>query len=201
MNSIILYSFRRCPYAIRARMALYYAGIPVEIREVDLKNKPTHMLEMSPKGTVPVMILTDGTIIEESLDIMYWALTDNDPDHWLPTDKDELLKTQRLILKNDTEFKMWLDKYKYADRHPEQTEQYYREQAEQFLQQLDALLNQHKFLICDQLSLTDVALFPFVRQFAFVNRTWFDQSRYQKLRSWLDGLLSSELFLEVMRKN
>lgn len=199
-KDIILYSFRRCPYAMRARMALRYAGIEVEIREVDLKNKPSHMLEVSPKGTVPVMIFKNGKVIDESLDIMYWALKQNDPDHWLSADEHERSITQNLILKNDTEFKMWLNKYKYADRHPEQTEQYYQQQAEQFLQKLEALLSQHTFLIGEQLGLADIALLPFIRQFAHVDREWFDTSGYQNLRRWLDNLTGSDLFIRIMRK-
>lgn len=196
----VLYSFRRCPYAMRARMALHYANIPVEIREVDLKNKPTHMLQASPKGTVPVMILADGQVIDQSLDIMQWALAQNDPDHWLPKDEYELVNTQNLIHQNDTEFKTWLDRYKYADRYPEHTELYYRQQAEQFLLQLESQLTKHRYLLSERLSFADIALLPFVRQFAQVDRNWFDQAQYQQLRQWLEKNIALKLFHKVMQK-
>lgn len=196
----VLYSFRRCPYAMRARMALRYAGIAAEIREVDLKNKPSHLLAMSPKGTVPVLILANANVIDESLDIMYWALKQNDPDHWVPSDEALLAQSNQLISENDTQFAPRLTRYKYADRYPEQTARYYRQEAEVFVQQLDALLAKHEYLLANQLSLVDIALLPFVRQFAETDRPWFNESPYQNLRGWLDKLLHTELFLGVMRK-
>ena len=125
----ILYSFRRCPYAIRARLALAYAGIAVEIREVALKNKPEQMLAISPKGTVPVLQLPDGRVLEESLDIMHWALAHHDPEHWLAFDT----KAETLIKWNDGDFKYSLDRYKYAARYPEFSQAYYGQQTEHFL--------------------------------------------------------------------
>lgn len=161
----ILYSYRRCPYAMRARMALKYAGIAVEIREIVLRDKPRAMLEASPKATVPVLVLQDGgqgeqTVLEQSLDIMYWALRQKDTDGWLDV---ESTMTQQLILENDGSFKQALDKYKYAIRFPEQSAIVYRLQGEVFLQKLEMLLNQSNFLLRDQLSLADIAIFPFIR--------------------------------------
>lgn len=135
-NLPILYSFRRCPYAIRARMAIIYASIPVEIREVELKNKPEDMLAISPKGTVPVLEITNGAVIEESLDIMRWALAQHDLEHWLRFSNE----AGRLIKWNDGDFKYYLDRYKYADRFPDFSQENYRKQAEVFLTELEARL-------------------------------------------------------------
>jgi glutathione S-transferase len=192
----ILYSFRRCPYAIRARLAIAYAGIPVEIREVQLKQKPEQMLAISPKGTVPVLQLPDGKVIDESLDIMHWALAQNDPENWLDTDED----SERLIQWNDGDFKYYLDRYKYADRYPEFPESYYRNQGEKFLEELESKLSQTTYLSGSLFSIADAAIFPFIRQFAAVDNQWFISSNYQYLNKWLNNLLASDLFATVMVK-
>ena len=194
----VLYSFRRCPYAIRARLALNYAQINVELREVELKNKPPQMLAVSPKGTVPVLLTSHDDIIEESLEIMYWALAQHDPEKWLHENKQ--IEIKALISKNDGEFKYYLDRYKYADRFPEFSEKFYRQKGEVFLMELEQLLNKHKFLQKDTLSLADMAIFPFIRQFANVDSHWFAQANYPKLQRWLQSLLDSELFIGVMEK-
>jgi glutathione S-transferase len=194
----VLYSFRRCPYAIRARMALNYAGVALELREVLLRDKPPSMLKASAKGTVPVMLLPDGTVIDESVDVMRWALAQHDPDHWW----NEALKTETntLLEENDYIFKKHLDQYKYSDRHPEQPQSFYRARAEKFLKQLEQRLRQHQHLVNRRITFADVAIFPFVRQFAFVDKTWFDQAPYPLLQSWLCSFLDSALFLSVMTK-
>jgi len=192
----ILYSFRRCPYAIRARMALSYSAITVNLREVLLRNKPQAMLVTSPKGTVPILILTDGTVMDESIDIMRWALTRNDPDKWLLHNH----QANTLITTNDFEFKTYLDHYKYADRHPAYGAEHYRTQGERFLQQLEQHLNQATYLLGEKLSIADIAIFPFIRQFSLVDKHWFDQSPYPKLQQWLAHLLQSNLFTQVMQK-
>ena len=194
-----LYSFRRCPYAIRARLGLYYAEQPVEHNEVTLRNKPTAMLAISPKGTVPVLQLPDGTVLEESLDIIFWALRGNDPQQLLPTD--ELLpETQQLIAENDGEFKHWLDRYKYAVGYPEQPQEYYREQGGQFLKKLEQRLAAAPYLAGSRIGLADIAVVPFVRQFAHVDKPWFDAADYPRLQHWLADWLSAEPFLQVMAK-
>ena len=193
----ILYSYRRCPYAMRARMALSYAGIAVDAREISLKDKPAHMLQVSPKGTVPVLVLPDGTVIEQSLDIMQWALQQHDPDGWLKADP---LQTKQLIAENDGTFKQSLDRYKYAIRFPEHPAEYYRQQGEQFLAALEQRMQQQAFLMRDTVSLADIAIFPFVRQFAAVDQPWFDSANYIRLRSWLEQMVESELFERVMAK-
>ena len=194
MTGHVLYSFRRCPYAMRARMALRYSGVPLSIVEVSLKAKPAEMLAASPKATVPVLVCADGSVIEQSLDIMHWALARHDPDNWLQPG------CAALIEENDTRFKVLLDRYKYAIRYPEHPMEYYRAQGAEFLQRLEDVLARSAYLAGPALSLADVALAPFVRQFAHVDRDWFEQAPYPRLNAWLEQFLASELFSSVMRK-
>jgi len=196
----ILFSFRRCPYAMRARLAVKASTIQVALREVVLADKPSEMLLCSPKGTVPVLQLPDGSVVDESLDIMLWALKQHDPQSWLPSNEHDEEETFRLINFNDTEFKAWLDKYKYADRFPECSIEFYRQQGEGFLLQLEEKLDKSTYLVGDKISLADMAIFPFIRQFAHVDKPWFDQSEYKKLQDWLQQLLDLPLFNEVMKK-
>ncbi|WP_447797798.1 glutathione S-transferase [Pseudomonas moraviensis] len=196
-----LYSFRRCPYAMRARMALRYADVPVEIVEVSLKDKPAQMLALSPKGTVPVLD-ADGVVIDESLQIMRWALAQNDPDDWLLAgDSFAALWMEKLIEGNDQIFKTALNRYKYAERYPEQPMEAYRAEGGLFLQKLDELLEGREYLLADHQSLADIALLPFVRQFAHVDRDWFAQTPYVRLQAWLQRFLESELFTSIMKKS
>lgn len=194
----ILYSFRRCPYAIRARMAIAYASINLEVREVSLANKPPEMTHISPKGTVPVLQL-DNRIIDESIEVMAWALEQSDPDNWLALDLEQQQKS--LIEENDNSFKAWLDKYKYWDRFPEQSQQAYRGQAENFISKLDKNLNEQRYLLGNKICVADMAIFPFIRQFAFVDKDWFDQTNYLGLQRWLGEILDSPLFTQVMKKH
>jgi len=191
-----LYSFRRCPYAMRARMALRYSGVPVEIVEVSLKAKPAQMLAISPKGTVPVLD-AGGQVIDESLEIMRWALAQNDPDDWLLSGDSRIAE---LIEANDQVFKVHLNRYKYAERYPEQPMEVYRAEGALFLQQLDELLEGRDYLLTEHPSLADIALLPFVRQFAHVDRDWFAQTPYVRLQAWLQRFLESELFTGIMKK-
>ena len=194
MNEHVLYSFRRCPYAMRARMALLYSGVPLSIVEVSLKAKPAEMLAASPKGTVPVLVCADGRVIEQSLEIMHWALRQHDPDNWLQADHAGLIEA------NDSVFKVLLDRYKYAIRYPEQPMEHYRAQGVGYLQRLEDLLAHTPYLAGPALSLVDVALAPFVRQFAHVDREWFAQAPLPHLNAWLERFLASELFGSVMKK-
>ncbi|QXE09757.1 MULTISPECIES: glutathione S-transferase [Pseudomonas] len=191
-----LYSFRRCPYAMRARMALRYSGVAVEIVEVSLKAKPAAMLAISPKGTVPVLD-ADGQVIDESLEIMRWALAQHDPDDWLLGGDSRIAE---LIEANDQVFKVYLNRYKYAERYPEQPMEVYRAEGAVFLQRLDGLLEGRDYLLSNHLSLADVALLPFVRQFAHVDREWFAQTPYVRLQAWLQRFLESNLFTSIMKK-
>ena len=177
-------------------MAIIYAGIPVEIREVELKNKPEHLLAISPKGTVPVLQLANGVVIEESLDIMRWALAQHDPEHWLRVG----VEAGRLIQWNDGDFKQYLDRYKYADRYPDFSQAYYRQQAEVFLTELETRLTGFRYLCGNEFSLADVAIFPFIRQFAGVDSDWFREAAYPALNKWLEAILATELFGRVMAK-
>ena len=197
----ILYTFRRCPYAMRARMAIYYSGITVEIREILLKDKPKQMLEVSPKGTVPVLLLSNGEVIEESREVMMWALKQNDPESWYAgLCQEQQSEIQFLINRNDNDFKPWLDKYKYSVGYLEHSQEYYRKNAEVYLFDLNTRLSLSKYLVADVVSIADIAIFPFIRQFAFVDKTWFEQTQYSYLRNWLNTLLNSELFYSIMNK-
>lgn len=200
MQRPILYSYRRCPYAMRARMALSYAGIQVEIREIALREKPAHMLAVSPKGTVPVLVLASNEVLEQSLDIMDWALQQSDVDEWIIQDQAGQKLTADLIATNDGAFKKSLDKYKYAIRFPENPPEIYRAQGEEFLQRLEILLQQNTYLCRNTISKADVAIFPFVRQFSMVDENWFERADYPSLKAWLNGLLNSQLFMGVMQK-
>ena len=194
----ILYSFRRCPYAIRARMTLKYAGVQVELREILLREKPPSMLEASTKGTVPVLVLPEGSVLDESYDVMRWALDINDPCHWW--NPGLASEVNALIEQNDFSFKAHLDHYKYADRHPQHSMEYYRSQAESFLEVLEDRLTATPFLLGETIGFVDAAILPFIRQFASVDNAWFEQAPYPHLQNWLAYFLNSDLFLSVMEK-
>ena len=196
-----LYSFRRCPYAIRARMSLELCKIDVCLREVNLSDKPIEMLHISPKGTVPILVLPDETVIDESLAIMIWSLkrfshVNKQTHKWL--DKSIYEPSIKLVQQNDNDFKSLLDKYKYC------TEQgavvHHRENAEWFLSLLNDSLEKCFYLLGDELTLADIAIFPFIRQFALVDYDWFLNSRYKALVRWLRYLLTLDCFNRVMLK-
>lgn len=193
-----LYSFRRCPYAMRARLGILFAELQVELREITLKNKPPQMLAISPKGTVPVLQLLDGTVIEESREIMIWALEQQDLQGLL--DEEALQQANALIDKNDNEFKHWLDRYKYADRHLEMTQTEYRQKGEIFLQVLEELLTTNPYLLGKSVTIADIGIMPFVRQFAHVDRDIFYSLPYPNLQRWLTYWLQYPLFLQAMTK-
>ena len=193
-----LYSFRRCPYAMRARLGILFAELQVELREITLKNKPSQMLAISPKGTVPVLQLVDGTVIEESREIMIWALEQQDPQGLL--DAEVLQQANALIDKNDNEFKYWLDRYKYADRHTDMTQTEYRQKGEIFLQVLEELLTKNPYLLGKTVTIADIGIMPFVRQFAHVDRDIFYSLPYPNLQRWLQDWLQHPFFLQTMTK-
>lgn len=196
-----LYSFRRCPYAMRARLALAASGIKTELREVVLKDKPAELLAISPKATVPVLQTETGRVIDESIDIMRWALDKRDPLNWYQTlNRHQQIQCDELIANNDGDFKYYLDRYKYADRYPEHPESYYREQGEKTFQNLESLLEENGCLLSDKWTMADIALLPFVRQFALVDKDWFNTAPYPLVRDWLNHFLQSELFASVMTK-
>jgi len=197
----ILYSFRRCPYAMRGRMALDAAGIAVEHREILLKDKPAEMLAASPKGTVPVVVLPDGGVIEESLDVMLWALGQNDPENWLSPPSGDRAEMDALIAANDGPFKHHLDRYKYATRYEGAVAEDHRAAASAHLNALEDRLSRSSQLFGDAPCLADIALFPFVRQFANTDRDWFDAQNWPNLQRWLDGHLNSDRFARIMKKH
>lgn len=187
---------------MRARLGILFAGIQVELREIVLKNKPAQMLAISPKGTVPVLELSgsDGAarpVIEESREILEWALQQSDPQGLLKVD---LASANALISRNDNEFKHWLDRYKYADRYPEQSQLEYRQQGEVFLQALEDLLARNRYLLGDNASIADIGVMPFVRQFAHVDRETFYSLPYPHLQQWLGNWLEHPVLQQVMVK-
>jgi len=193
----ILYSFRRCPYAMRGRMALWMAGIMVELREVKLANKPPELIEVSPKATVPVLELGGGTVIDESIAIMRWALGHNDPEGWLEGDD------AQLIAQADGPFKHHLDRYKYPNRYEDEPgfdDIDHQAEGLAILTNWDAHIGKHGQLCRETRSVPDIALFPFIRQFANHNRAWFDAQDLPHLHPWLEAHLTSDLFGQIMPK-
>jgi glutathione S-transferase len=187
----ILYSFRRCPYAMRARLALAVSGIAHEIREVSLRQKPAEMVALSPKATVPVLLLPDGTVIEQSLDIMHWALQQHDPEGWLEGD------TLPVIAHFDGAFKYHLDRYKYPNRYNSDAP-LHRAAAYDMLVLLDITLVAQENLARRQRSLVDMAIMPFIRQYAHTDAMWFAAQPVPKLQHWLSSHQQSPLFLQIM---
>lgn len=192
-----LYSFRRCPYAMRARLALAASGQSVSLREVVLRDKPPQMIEVSPKATVPVLVLGDGTVLEESLDVMNWALSEADPEGWLDADRALM---DNLVAQNDGPFKHHLDRYKYANRYDDAVAEDHRAEASKILSDLDTRLAENDWLCGPRASFADYAILPFVRQFANTDRDWFDEQDWPHLRGWLERFLASDRFKAVMKK-
>ena len=188
----ILYSYRRCPYAMRARMASKYAEVEVEHREIELRNKPQSMLLASPKGTVPVLCLDDGLALDQSLEIMHWALGRSDPNGWALVDE---AIAHDWVTKNDGPFKLLLDQYKYPNRYPHlNAVDVLRDAIALMLEPLEAALHSHRYLIGDSLSWVDVAIFPFIRQFSMVNPVEFESLKLTQMKAWLKAQIESELF-------
>jgi glutathione S-transferase len=199
----VLYSFRRCPYAMRARLALLASAQPCELREVALRHKPPEMLAASPKGTVPVLLTPEGAVIEQSLDVMLWALRRNDPLHWLQPTIGTPGDMLALVATCDNDFKPQLDRYKYPDRHADGGEPA-RERGAQWLRSLEARLagsRSAQYLMGEHATLADAALMPFVRQFAMVDAAWFDVQPWPRLQAWLAGWTGSALFERAMHKH
>lgn len=194
MSIPILYSFRRCPYAMRARLALSYSEIEIEHRDILLKDKPQEMLNVSPKGTVPILVLPTGEVIDESLDIMHWALNINDPNQWLNGNNINLIEY------NDTAFKIALDQYKYPNRYPDEDCSSAKNNCLLFIEKLEKNLIKHPYLSGEKISLTDMAIFPFIRQFSKVSEEQFNALPYIKTVKWLNMHLESSLFQEIMKK-
>ena len=197
-NLPILYSFRRCPYAMRARMAIHISDQRCEIREVLLRDKPPSMLQYSAKGTVPVLILQDGKVIDESLDVIDWALNLNDPDDWKRSK--DTKKTKELIKINDGEFKYHLDRYKYSKRYDNEDPEFHRKKCLKFIESVNNELNNSKYIFDDNISYADIVLLPFIRQFRIADIEWFDSLPYDNLKKWLSSFLNSSLLNSIMKK-
>jgi glutathione S-transferase len=196
----VLYSFRRCPYAMRARLALAISGQACELREVVLKAKPTELFSASAKATVPVLVLPSGEVIAQSLAIMHWALGLNDPTRWLTSDAAQAAQVQTLIDDCDQTFKHHLDRYKYPNRYEGADAQQHRAAAAVWLQQLAQQLTPEGWLFGPTASLADMAIAPFVRQFAQTDPRWFEQQDWPALQAWLRRIVSGALFESVMHK-
>jgi len=198
----VLYSLQHCPYAMRARIAIFRSKQAVLIRAIKLNNKPPEMLALSTKGTVPMLVLGDGSVIEESLDIMLQVLKESDPDHLL-TAQGQLSLTEIISIIEEFEqhFFVAVEAYKCAKRYQETNIVECRQACEVYLQKLEDRLSKHAFLTSDREGLLDIALMPFVRQFSKVERQWYQQSPYPKLRAWLNSYLQSPMFTKVMAKH
>ena len=191
----ILYSFRRCPYAIRARMVLSYMEVSVDLREVLLNERPQSLYKISSKGTVPVLLLNDGKVLDESLDIMLWAIEQGEQKLY----EDKLNEQNQLIKYNDTKFKYWLDRYKYHVRYLEHSREYYQRKCSKTLAEYDMRLSGNAYFMGDRIRLADIAIFPFIRQCANVDQNWFN-NKYPNLNQWLETWKQSRVFKSVMMK-
>ena len=196
----VFWSFRRCPYAMRARLAVCSAGIEVELREILLRDKPDAFLRASPKATVPVVELGDGTVLEESRDVMQWALAQNDPDAWLAVQHRDPQGTAIFLDALDGPFKTHLDRYKYASRFDPKAALEHRGAGATMLADFDAKLGSQPSLSGEKNGLLDFAALPFVRQFRIADPTWFDAQPWPHLHHWLQAFLQSRQFASVMRK-
>ncbi|PCI55830.1 MAG: glutathione S-transferase [Gammaproteobacteria bacterium] len=197
----VLYSLRNCPYAMRARIAIFKAKQTVILRDIVLSNKPKEMIAASPKATVPVLVFTNGMILEESLAIMLWALNETDPNDLLHSENEHVLSDMLILINRfDRDFKVCLEQYKCAKRYRESNLIECRVACEQFIQTLENRLNCHAFFMSNKESLADIALLPFIRQFARIERQWYLQSPYPKTRQWLNNYLQSPMFTKVMTK-
>ena len=196
----VLYSFRRCPYAMRARLALAISGQDCELREVVLKAKPAELISASAKASVPVLVLRSGEVIDQSLEIMRWALQRNDPAQWLSANPEQAAQEQTLINDCETTFKHHLDRYKYPNRYAGADALQHRSAATVWLMQLAKPLTPEGWLFGPAASLADMAIAPFVRQFAQTDPLWFEQQDWPALQTWLNRIVSSALFESVMHK-
>ncbi|WP_372880572.1 glutathione S-transferase [Psychromonas sp.] len=195
----VLYSLRHCPYAMRARIAIFKSKQPVLLREIKLSNKPPEMLALSSKGTVPLLVISTSEVIVESLDIMLYILSANDPHDLLEKQQPQALTDMLLFIKRfDTQFSAALDTYKCAKRYRESNLMACRQACEIYIQELEQQLSKHQFLMSEKESLVDIALMPFIRQFSKVERQWYQQSPYPLVRAWLTQYLQSRMFTKVM---
>lgn len=185
---------------MRAHMALKYANLEIFLREVELNDLPAEALAVSPHATVPSLVLSNTEYLDESWDIVKWAAQQNDPENWLGQNNECLQDAEMLVETNDYSFKDDLDHYKYADRYPEHPMEYYRQRCEDFLEELEEMLGGNNFLLAERVTIADIAVFPFIRQFAMVDKDWFYKAPYPKLQRWLDYMLDTEWFRDAFKK-
>lgn len=199
MDSPLLYTYRRCPFAMRSRMALLVAGIAFDAFEIVLKDKPAQLLQLSPKGTVPVLCLSDGVVLEQSMDIMQWALMQHDARAWWR--RAQTKENLGLVACNDGAFKYHLDRYKYPERYADvEVGDHRRMAVEMLLQPMEARLLQSAYLGGSAPCAADIAIFPFIRQFAAVAPSWFALQPLPALQAWLRAWVASPLFAACMVK-
>ncbi|OEE62589.1 glutathione S-transferase [Enterovibrio norvegicus FF-454] len=199
MTMPILYSLRQCPYAMRSRLAILHAGQIVILRDIDMKNKPEDMLSVSPKATVPVLVLGDGNVIDESIEVMVWALTQSDPRNLLYShDKNQLPAMLELIRSNDVTFVCALQKYRAASRYHDDNKTEHRDTCCEWLMPIEQRLSQHAYIMGEQPSLVDYAILPFIRQFSRVDKRWYAQAPLPNLRAWLTKHYNDPTFSKVM---
>lgn len=196
----VLWSFRRCPYAMRARLAIASSGVMVELREILLRDKPDAFVAVSPKATVPVLVDTGGAVLEESRDVMMWALSQNDPEGWLDVVADDPSHVAAFFDKLDGPFKTHLDRYKYASRYDASAAEHHRKEGADVLAEFDRTLQSQTALSGDSAGLLDYASLPFVRQFRIADPVWFDAQQWPHLHRWLGDFLGSKRFASVMEK-
>jgi len=201
MSHPILYSLRQCPYAMRARIGLLLAKQTVLLRDIVMTNIPSEMFTASPKGEVPVLVFDDTRVIDESLEIMIWALNQNDPNNLLYRQQPHAFQNMLdLIHQNDNEFVEALKKYKAASRYHDDAQNFFRQQCEPFIAYLEKRLTEHDYLFGNTISLADYAILPFIRQFSRVDRKWYLQAPYPKLQRWLEKHYQNPIFSKAMKK-
>lgn len=201
MTLPVLYSLRHCPFAMRARIAIFKSQKSVELRDVKLTSKPAAMLTASPKGTVPILVVSSSQIIDESLNVMLWSLDQSDPDNLLQqhaASSSNLPQLLAFIATYDDEFKACIERYKCAKRYHEPNLEECRKACEVYTQDLEARLSKHNYVMGAKESLADIAILPFIRQFAKVERKWYVQAAYPNLKRWLNSYLQSAMFNKVM---
>ena len=197
----ILFSFRRCPYAMRARIAINLCDLECEIREINLKLKNKEFLELSPKGTVPVLVLPDNKIIEESMDIIHWAISNNDPYNLKLKNLEIYNKDMDLISIFDNEFKYHLDRYKYNSRYKGINKEEHKYKARDLLVNLNNSLKEKQWLNGENISISDISILPFIRQYRIADIKWFDEKlELPNINRWLDKFLNSKIFNNIMKK-
>ena len=194
----LLFSYRRCPYAMRARMALLSCGIDFDIFEISLKDKPKQMIDISSKGTVPVFVYKD-LVLDESIDIMNWA-TEQKNNTSIKINPNDLAIIKTLIKSNDGEFKNKLDLYKYTSNKEASLKIRYRKECEVYIRNINERLETHKYLLSNKFGYLDMAIFPFIRQFFNVDLKWFEEASYNNLKNWVERISISDLFIQVMKK-